>query len=42
MISILKENGYKGDYGILGHLENADAEKVLKANLLGLEKITGK
>ncbi len=42
MISILKENGYKGDYGILGHLENADAEKVLKANLLGLEKITGR
>lgn len=36
MIKLLIEKGYKGDFGILGHVEDADAEKILKANLNGL------
>ncbi|GAA4813256.1 sugar phosphate isomerase/epimerase family protein [Litoribaculum gwangyangense] len=37
MITSLKEKGYKGDYGILGHVENADVELILRANLNGLK-----
>jgi sugar phosphate isomerase/epimerase len=37
MISILKENGYSGPFGILGHIEDADVEKVLQGNLEGLK-----
>ncbi len=36
MIQTLKEKGYKGDYGILGHVEDADVEEILRANLNGL------
>ncbi len=36
MINILIEKGYKGDFGILGHVEEADVESILKANLNGL------
>jgi sugar phosphate isomerase/epimerase len=39
MVAALEENGYHGPYGILGHIEDADVEKVLKANLEGLRKI---
>lgn len=39
MVAALEENGFHGPYGILGHIENADVEKVLKANLEGLNKI---
>ncbi len=39
MIEILQENGYKGDYGILGHVEDADVETILRANLDGLFSI---
>lgn len=39
MIDILIENGYKGEFGILGHVDEADVELILKANLIGLEKI---
>ncbi|TNF45099.1 MAG: AP endonuclease [Bacteroidetes bacterium] len=39
MISILKENGFSGPFGILGHVEDADVETVLKGNLEGLKKV---
>ncbi|MBM1106888.1 hypothetical protein JQC67_12120 [Aurantibacter crassamenti] len=38
MIDQLIENGYKGDFGILGHVEIADVKEVLSANLEGLKK----
>ncbi|RKR14918.1 sugar phosphate isomerase/epimerase [Maribacter vaceletii] len=40
MINLLLEKGYKGDFGILGHVEDADAERILKANLNGLKNNT--
>jgi sugar phosphate isomerase/epimerase len=36
MIAILKKNGFTGTFGILGHVEDADVEKVLQGNLEGL------
>lgn len=39
MINELIKKGYKGDFGILGHVEDADVETILKANLNGLKKI---
>ncbi|MFH4967688.1 hypothetical protein V8G61_05730 [Gaetbulibacter sp. M240] len=36
MIELIKKKGYKGDFGILGHVEDADVELILKANLEGL------
>ncbi len=39
MIKVLQKNGFDGPYGILGHREDADVEKVLQANLEGLEKV---
>ena len=37
MIDLLLDKGYKGDFGILGHVEDADVETILKANLKGLK-----
>lgn len=39
MIRLLLDKGYQGDFGILGHVENADVEMILKANLEGLKKL---
>jgi sugar phosphate isomerase/epimerase len=39
MLAILKANGYTGPFGILGHVDNADVEKILKENLEGLKKV---
>ena len=39
MISVLKKNGFTGPFGILGHIEDADVEKVLQGNLDGLKKV---
>ena len=39
MIRILKEKGFKGPYGILGHTEDADVKVILQGNLEGLKKI---
>jgi len=36
MIKLLKQSGYNGDFGVLGHVEDADVETILKANLKGL------
>lgn len=41
MINLLIKEGYKGDFGILGHVEEKDVASVLKANLEGLKKIAG-
>ena len=41
MIKVLKDNGFKGPFGILGHVENADVEKVLQGNLEGLKTLLG-
>ena len=38
-INTLIKAGYTGDYGILGHIENVDVERVLKANLIGLKRL---
>lgn len=39
MIQILKEKGFNGPYGILGHTEDADVKVILQGNLDGLKKI---
>ena len=39
MIEILKSNGFKGPWGILGHKADEDVEKVLLENLEGLKSI---
>ena len=39
MIEILKKNGYKGPWGILGHRTDADVKNVLEQNMEGLGKI---
>ena len=37
MIAILKKSGFKGPWGILGHVENVDVKKILEKNLQGLQ-----
>ncbi len=39
MIDRLLAKGYSGDFGILGHVEEADVEVVLKENLDGLKQL---
>jgi sugar phosphate isomerase/epimerase len=39
MMAVLKENGFTGPFGILGHIEDADVEKVLQGNLEGLKML---
>ena len=39
MIDVLLEKGYKGPFGILGHIEDADVELILKNNLKGLSNL---
>jgi len=39
MLTVLKANGYSGPFGILGHVEDADVEIILKKNLEGLKDI---
>lgn len=38
MIEILLENGYKGPWGILGHVKTEDVQVVLDRNIAGLNK----
>lgn len=40
MVELLLENGYRREFGILGHVDEADVEDILKANLQGLEKMS--
>ena len=39
MLKILKESGYNGTIGILGHVENADVKVILEQNLKGLQSL---
>lgn len=39
MLQQLKDSGFRGTIGILGHIEDEDARVVLERNLKGLEKI---
>jgi sugar phosphate isomerase/epimerase len=39
MLEKLKESGYNGYIGIIGHTENEDVKKVLQRNLEGLKKV---
>jgi hypothetical protein len=39
MIQILKDKGYDGPYGILGHRTDADVKMVLQGNIEGLKSL---
>lgn len=39
MMKYLKETGYKGSIGVLGHVENADVAVILRQNLNGLQQL---
>ena len=39
MIQQLKDAGFNGPWGILGHVENKDVEKVLEQNIAGLKSM---
>ncbi len=39
MIKILKEVGFEGPWGILGHVGEKDVEEVLQKNIDGLKRI---
>ena len=39
MIDLLLKEGYTGDFGILGHVEDADVRAILEANLKGLKEL---
>jgi hypothetical protein len=41
MLRQLEKAGYRGPLGILCHIEDADAEEILRANLDGLSRIAG-
>jgi sugar phosphate isomerase/epimerase len=41
MIRLLQRAGYAGPIGILGHVEDADVEDVLRRNLAGLRALVG-
>jgi sugar phosphate isomerase/epimerase len=42
MIQLLLDKGYKGLFGILGHVEDADVELVLKENIKGFRSLNFK
>jgi len=42
MLTALKTAGYAGPFGILGHVDDADVEVILKANLEGLKILKSK
>jgi hypothetical protein len=42
MLAALKAAGFSGPFGILGHVDEADVEVILKANLEGLKKLKSK
>jgi len=39
MIEALMKSGFKGPWGIMGHVENADVRKILEKNLEGLKAL---
>lgn len=42
MLQTLKKSGYEGPVGILGHIKERDAKKVLQENMQGLRQLTKK
>lgn len=42
MIRILQNEGFKGPWGILGHVKTEDVEKVLTANIEGLKQLNAR
>ncbi|MFD0837333.1 sugar phosphate isomerase/epimerase family protein [Mariniflexile aquimaris] len=42
MIKQLRDNGFKGPWGIMGHVENKDAKSVLEQNINGLRSLITK
>lgn len=42
MMRLLKESGFNGTIGILGHVEDADVEAILSGNLAGLQTLLRK
>ena len=42
MIKHLLDEGYNGPWGILGHIETEDVQKVLKRNIDGLKIMNSK
>lgn len=42
MIKLLKEEGFNGPWGILGHIKTEDVQKVLKRNIDGLKLLNSK
>ena len=42
LLKTIKDSGYQGPIGILGHVANRDVEVVLKENLDGLHQIVDK
>ena len=41
MLSLLKESGFDGNIGIIGHLQDEDVKIVLARNIKGLQQIVG-
>ncbi len=39
MISLLLDRGYQGQFGIIGHIDTADVQEVLRRNLAGLDEL---
>lgn len=39
MIKQLRDNGFKGPWGIMGHVENKDAKSILEQNIKGLRSL---
>lgn len=39
MLTIIRTAGFTGPFGILGHVEDADVETILKGNLEGMKKV---
>ncbi|WP_075591187.1 sugar phosphate isomerase/epimerase family protein [Labilibacter marinus] len=42
MMKVLLEEGYTGSWGILGHMEHEDVQKVLERNIVGFNKLKSK
>lgn len=41
MLKMIHEAGFRGPYGILGHVEDADVRKILEENLAGINQLAG-
>jgi len=39
MIKLLLDAGFKGPWGVMGHIENEDVKKVLERNIAGLKSL---